>query len=117
MGLRKHDAGVTFGFYVFAWATLTGGLWFMFDMAEKALSAEARLVVGERIGSARLGGSIGSIPEQFATIAVVLLGLGTIANSLPDCVSLLETRWVIGRMEARTSTLSKKGATRHLPPG
>ncbi len=34
--------GFTFGFYVFAWATTTGGLWFMFEMAEKALSDESR---------------------------------------------------------------------------
>ena len=52
-------------FYVFAWATTTGGLWFMFEKAEKALSGESREKVMSWLRARDFQGSIASIPSQF----------------------------------------------------
>ena len=57
-----------FEFYVTAWAAITGGLWFLFEKAEKALSEEARSRVANWIGEVDVGGSIESIPAQFGLL-------------------------------------------------
>ena len=55
-------------FYLLAWAATTGGLWFLFETAEKALSEESREKVVGWLRDANLGSSIRSIPDQFAAL-------------------------------------------------
>ena len=60
----------------------------------------------ERFGRG-LGDELGIPGSLAATLA--LLGIAAIANLLPDYVSLLETRWVIGRMGRTPSLLGQWG--------
>ena len=137
------DTGIEF--YLMAWGATTGGLWFMFEKAEKSLSEESRDKVAAWMEDSDVAGSVSSIPTQFvflfdrvfgekhlsrqcltrscaaslgAFAAVLLmkwpigsgamieepldvLGLlffAALLNFLPDYISLLETRWVIGRL-------------------
>lgn len=53
-------------FYVFAWATTTGGLWFLFEKAEKSLSKESRGKVAAAVQHPALEEVIRSLPGQFA---------------------------------------------------
>jgi len=52
--------------YAFAWATATGGLWFLFDKAEKTLGEGSRLRVVDWVRGQRIGTALESIPAQFA---------------------------------------------------
>ena len=135
-------------FYVFAWATTTGGLWFLFEKAEKALSEGSRDRVVGWLGQSDLRGSIEAIPSQFAALFDLVFGekhlawkcfrrsslasaitvattsgamivivngipeagewvsafqffglvlpIAMILNLVPDYLSLLETRWILG---------------------
>ena len=141
-------------FYVFAWATTTGGLWFLFEKAEKALSEESRDRVVAWMQERDLGSAFQALPSHFALLfdrvfgekhwsrrcfersiiasfAAVIVAFTVLAslnpgvltafgdsgelwdlvttffvyvmlsvffNVLPDYVSLLETRIVIGYM-------------------
>ena len=49
LGGLTADSSVEF--YLMAWAGTTGGLWFLFEKAEKTLSEESRVVVAARLGS------------------------------------------------------------------
>ena len=51
--------------YVFAWATTTAGLWFLFEKAEKALTKESREAVARGILGRRIPETLASLPEQF----------------------------------------------------
>ena len=61
-------------FYVFAWASTTGGLWFLFEKAEKALSEESRDTVVGWVREADFKSGIESISAQFATLFDKLFG-------------------------------------------
>jgi len=52
--------------YFFAWATVTGGLWFLFDKAESSLSEEGRQKASARLTSGSWDVHLASLPEQFA---------------------------------------------------
>lgn len=54
--------------YLMAWAGATGGLWFLFETAEKSLSVEVRSKVSSWVRSATPAGGISSIPAQFAIL-------------------------------------------------
>ena len=58
------DSGIEF--YLMAWGATTGGLWFMFEKAEKALSDESRGKVVGWLRQNELSAGIESIPAQFA---------------------------------------------------
>ena len=64
--LGENKPGFTFGFYFFAWATTTGGLWFLFDVAEKSLSADSRDRVTTRLVKADADPALRAIPSQFS---------------------------------------------------
>ncbi len=66
VGGLTADAGLEL--YVFAWAATTGGLWFLFEKAEKALSEQSREIVVDRIRGADFTTSFESIPAQFALL-------------------------------------------------
>ena len=136
-------------FYLMAWAGTTGGLWFLFEKAEKALSEGSRDKVVGWLGRSDLRGSIETIPSQFAALFDLVFGekhlawkcfrrsslvsgitvattsgamivivngipeagewvsafqffalvlpIAMILNLVPDYLSLLETRWILGR--------------------
>jgi hypothetical protein len=63
VGGLTADTGVEF--YLMAWAATTGGLWFLFEKAESALSDEGRQQVSSLLRS-DVQESISSIPRQFA---------------------------------------------------
>ncbi len=140
-------------FYAFAWATTTGGLWFLFEKAEHALLESTRSKVVRWVETVDIKGSVGSIPSQFgllfdrvfgdkhwtlscflrsciASVSFVAvcfallgpLGIGAedgaepnsamqlagsilfgalMFNVIPDFFSLLETRWLLGRVQQR----------------
>jgi hypothetical protein len=54
--------------YVFAWATATGGLWFMFDKAETSLSAGARRSTVIWLSGSKLREGIVALPAQFIVL-------------------------------------------------
>jgi hypothetical protein len=60
------DSGVEF--YLMAWAGTTGGVWFLFEKAEKALSEESREKVVVWMGARDVAAVIDSIPSQFAML-------------------------------------------------
>jgi hypothetical protein len=62
------SVGGSLEFYVFAWASTTGGLWVMFEKAEKSLSATSRATVARWLRQSDLKSSIGSISAQFAML-------------------------------------------------
>ena len=62
------SVGGSLEFYVFAWASATGSLWFMFEKAEKALSASSRAKVVGWLSESDLKSTMGSIPGQFAVL-------------------------------------------------
>lgn len=66
--LGSVEVGGSLDFYVFAWASTTGGLWFLFDKAEKALSDESRAKVVGWVKEADLKSTIASVPAQFALL-------------------------------------------------
>jgi hypothetical protein len=66
IGGLTADTGVEF--YLMAWAGTTGGLWFLFEQAEKALGEESRLKVVHWLGEVRFQASLESIPDQFAVL-------------------------------------------------
>ena len=161
IGGLTSDSGLEF--YIFAWATTTGGFWFLFEKAENALSEESREKVVGWLGATDSKGSIDSIPEQFALLfdrvfgerhlswrcfwrscvasvvaifiayqvvlglgmpispasgiplpftlprpegpisatAYFLVYLGLFGSTLPDYVSLLETRWAMSWMRRK----------------
>ena len=68
MVLGATTPGFTIGFYVFAWATATGGVWFLFETAEKALSQDSRVAVVRWVRDTDLRASIESIPAQFRVL-------------------------------------------------
>jgi hypothetical protein len=55
-------------FYLMAWAGATGGLWFLFEKAERALSVETRRTVAERLQQADFRTAIQSLPDNFALL-------------------------------------------------
>ena len=66
--LGSVEVGRSLDFYVFAWASTTGGPWFLFDKAEKALSDESRARVVGWVKEADLESTLASIPAQFALL-------------------------------------------------
>jgi hypothetical protein len=134
-------------FYVFAWATTTGGLWFLFEKAEKTLSSQARGQVVGWMAQSDFKGAFSSIPDQFAALFDRVFGerhvswhcfwrsavasvvavwmvtllwavphppssfttglgllfgitvIGVVFNLIPDYLSLLETRFVLARLQ------------------
>jgi hypothetical protein len=66
VGGLTADSGVEF--YLMAWATTTGGLWFLFERAERALGKESRESVVGRIRDSVWRTSIASVPAQFALL-------------------------------------------------
>ena len=66
--------GVSFQSYVLAWAATTGGVWFMFDKAEAAMSARSRKQVVGWLRETELRTGIESIPAQFAVLFDRLFG-------------------------------------------
>ncbi len=55
-------------FYLMAWAATTGGLWFLFERAESALSPESRSLVVDRILHPTFARSAASLAAQFALL-------------------------------------------------
>ncbi len=66
VGGLTADSGVEL--YLLAWAGTTGGLWFLFEKAENALSKESRDRVVGWIGQADWQPGIASIPSQFLVL-------------------------------------------------
>jgi hypothetical protein len=144
-------AGVSFQSYVIAWAAASAVVWFLFDKAEIAMSAQSRKRLASWLQDNDMRAVVHSIPSQFlvlfdrvfgerhlswrcfgrsvvASIAtvwvvsllwavrhppptlltgVLLAGSFTLAaavfNVVPDYLSLLETRWVLGKLQGRGS--------------
>jgi len=61
-------ADSTVEFYAFAWATTTGGLWFLFEKAEKALNEESRARVVTWLTTTPFRSGIAAVPDQFAAL-------------------------------------------------
>jgi hypothetical protein len=55
-------------YYLTAWAAVTGGTWFLFETAEKALGDEGRGRVVAWMGAIDVKGGLKSIPAQFAML-------------------------------------------------
>ena len=139
------SVGWSVEFYILAWATTTGGVWFLFDKAERTLSDDVRAnVVGWLRATDSTREAFRSIPDQFALmfdrvfgekhlswkcflrsslasiVSVVVVGsltganqfltevlggslvgwvfvvpLSALVNTVPDYLSLLESRWAI----------------------
>ena len=66
LGGLTADSGLEL--YLTAWAATTGGLWFLSDRAEKALSGDARASVSAWLALGDLNKSLESIPKQFALL-------------------------------------------------
>jgi hypothetical protein len=71
-GWMTADSGVDF--YLMAWAGATGGLWFLFEKAETALSEESRRSVARRVQAMDFRGTVESIPEHFASLMKHVFG-------------------------------------------
>lgn len=52
--------------YLFAWAGITGGIWFLFEIGEKSLSQQAREQLSSFITGSTIQGRFQDIPDQFA---------------------------------------------------
>jgi hypothetical protein len=61
-------------FYVFAWATTTGGLWFLFDKAEAAAAPPVKSKAADWLMSRSLGTETGTLPRHFASMFDRLFG-------------------------------------------
>lgn len=72
VGGLTADSGLEL--YLFAWATITGGLWFIFDKADKTISDETRKRLGRALGGADLRELFESIPRQFAILFDKIFG-------------------------------------------
>lgn len=153
-------ADSTLEIYLLAWGSLTAGLWFLFDIAEKSLSAELKQQV-QRMPTLSVASYLESLPSSFTslfdsifgsnhytlrcfgascvvsmvgTIVVGLLAvaagvfdplfesnsglyeasrteqvitmlplgmlLSLIYNLIPDYLSLLESRWLLGKVRS-----------------
>ena len=66
LGGLMADSGVEF--YMMAWAGTTGGVWFLFEKAESALSESSRAQVTEWLTLTRFREGVSAIPEQFANL-------------------------------------------------
>ena len=60
------DTGIEF--YLMAWGATTGGLWFMFEKAEKSLGDESRKGVVAWLGTTDIRTVIESIPVRFVSL-------------------------------------------------
>ena len=162
VGGLTADSGIEF--YLMTWAATTGGLWFLFEKAEKSLGAKGREATTRWFRQARWGEALRSTPAHFASLfdhlfgerhlslrcfgasavasgvsvgivlalwlalawpmemitysvtdevhllvyqvslpdllldGATLLTLALLLNLAPDFVSLLQTRWLLGRM-------------------
>ena len=54
--------------YVFGWGAATAALWFLFDRAETAISAQSRMQVASWLLEADWHSSLGAIPARFAEL-------------------------------------------------
>ena len=72
LGGLTADSGLEF--YLMAWAATTGGLWFLFEKAERAVSDETRTSLGQRLGDIDQTVRLRSIPDHFATLFDTLFG-------------------------------------------
>jgi hypothetical protein len=143
-------------FYLMAWGATTGGLWFLAEKAENALSENARQRVVRWLQEADYTAALKSMPAQFVTMfdrvfgerhwsmkcflrscvasvcsvtlayalcrslgftlagevaanltpatAAALLFAALTFNAIPDYLSLLETRWLLGVAQRRLRT-------------
>ena len=66
--LGNLTVGGSLEFYVFAWASTTGGLWFLFAKAERTLSEESRGRVVGWVQETDFKSGIELIPAQFAVL-------------------------------------------------
>ena len=66
VGGLTADSGLEL--YVFAWATTTGSLWFLFEKAETTISDSTRHRISKSLGHADLKSAFEAIPHQFATL-------------------------------------------------
>jgi len=150
IGARTADTGIEL--YLMAWDATTGGLWFLFEKAEKALGEESRAKVVAWLRETDFTRGMESLPDQFAlpfdrvfgerhlsrfcfnrscwaslvtfsgvfalvllsgprpslagpsqwynvaTVAVLPVFAAALFNFVPDYLSLLESRWIIGRL-------------------
>ncbi|HUP22220.1 MAG TPA: hypothetical protein VNB06_04700 [Thermoanaerobaculia bacterium] len=60
------DSGVEL--YLMAWAAATGGLWFLFEKAERTLSMESREIVARRLIATDYRDQLESMPQAFAVL-------------------------------------------------
>jgi hypothetical protein len=61
--------------YVFAWATCTGGLWFLFEKAEQAISDDTRARIAAMLNAPTDSARIRAIPHHFAILFDKIFGL------------------------------------------
>jgi hypothetical protein len=61
-------------FYVFAWASVTAGSWFLFDKAETAAAPPAKTKAANWLIGRRLGAESGTLPGQFISMFDRLFG-------------------------------------------
>ena len=66
VGGLTADSGLEF--YLMAWAATTGGVWFLFEKAETALSEEARQSVVGWVRQSDFKSGLNSIPDQFSML-------------------------------------------------
>ena len=66
LGGLTSDSGMEL--YLTVWAAVTGGVWFFFEKAERALGEESREKVVQWVTSTDLTAGIESIPEQFRSV-------------------------------------------------
>ena len=52
--------------YLFAWAGITGGIWFLFEIGEKSLSQQARDQLSSFVTGSTIQGRFQAIPDHFA---------------------------------------------------
>lgn len=98
--------------YLTAWAATTGGVWFLFEKAERALGEDARRAVVERLSGGGLRHTIDSIPTQFVVLFDSVFGRrhATVSCILRSCVaSVVAVVIVTGLWVARNDPMVDLG--------
>lgn len=66
-GITSFTSDTTLEWYLLAWGSLTAGLWFLFDIAERATTTESRNQLAQWIKQSDLEPGLASIPQRFAS--------------------------------------------------
>ena len=95
LGGLTADSSVEF--YLMAWAGTTGGLWFIFEKAERALAEESREKVVAWLGATDFRSSIEAFPRQFAGLFDRVFGVNhfSVGCFYKSCIASLTSVAVV----------------------